>query len=215
MSSSDPVQTFVARWLVALDASVLALGLVLGSTGSRRGFFLAALVPITLVPFSFARCRAERVLAAGLPGRKVAVVRAYAKYLRQIGLPFSPTYVEATLAEHPAIVRGLVDLFAARFDPALGEGRQERIDAVAAEVAAASKRKRSMMAICVIPGPRRAIRMPPGNGHATARASHTYEWPWAALPAVRGRRGRARGVGCQPACFTRVSARSRSASSST
>jgi len=68
------VQTLVGRWLVALDVSVLALGLVLGFSGSRRGFMLAALVPITLVPFSFARTRAQRVLNAALPPRVLGFV---------------------------------------------------------------------------------------------------------------------------------------------
>jgi glutamate dehydrogenase len=65
------------------------------------------------------------VLASGLSGRQVAVVRAYAKYLRQIGLPFSPTYVEATLGNHPAIVRDLMALFAARFDPSVDGGERD------------------------------------------------------------------------------------------
>ena len=38
------------------------------------------------------------VLAAGLTARDVAVVRAYGKYLRQIGFAFSQQYIEATLA---------------------------------------------------------------------------------------------------------------------
>ncbi|WP_299034486.1 NAD-glutamate dehydrogenase [uncultured Pseudokineococcus sp.] len=61
------------------------------------------------------------VLAAGLTWRQVSVLRAYVKYLRQAGLPFSQTYVERTLLAHTGIVRGLLDLFAARFDPDLPE----------------------------------------------------------------------------------------------
>ncbi|MGI9612568.1 MAG: NAD-glutamate dehydrogenase domain-containing protein, partial [Acidimicrobiales bacterium] len=55
------------------------------------------------------------VLRAGLRPGEVAVIRAYAKYLHQIRLPYSTTFVEQTLAEHPAIVRMLFELFAARF----------------------------------------------------------------------------------------------------
>ncbi|HEU5447373.1 MAG TPA: NAD-glutamate dehydrogenase domain-containing protein, partial [Acidimicrobiia bacterium] len=58
------------------------------------------------------------VLGAGLTAREVAVLRAYSKYLRQVGSAFSQTYMERTLAANPHIARLLVDLFQARFDPA-------------------------------------------------------------------------------------------------
>ena len=38
------------------------------------------------------------ILAAGLSWRQVAMLRGYCKYLLQIGVPFSQTYVEETLA---------------------------------------------------------------------------------------------------------------------
>jgi len=57
------------------------------------------------------------VLAAGLTWREVAVLRAYAKYLRQAGFTFSQPYMEQTLAAHPAIARQLLELFLARFEP--------------------------------------------------------------------------------------------------
>ena len=58
------------------------------------------------------------VLGAGLTTREVAVLRAYSKYLRQVGSAFSQAYMERTLAANPHIARLLVDLFQARFDPA-------------------------------------------------------------------------------------------------
>ena len=58
------------------------------------------------------------VLHAGLTAREVIVLRAYCKYLRQARIPFSQTYMEATLARNPKLTRHLVDLFLARFDPA-------------------------------------------------------------------------------------------------
>ena len=58
------------------------------------------------------------VLGAGLTAREVAVLRAYSKYLRQVGSAFSQTYMERTLSANPHIARLLVDLFQARFDPA-------------------------------------------------------------------------------------------------
>src|SRR5262249_23024269 len=81
------------------------------------------------------------VLAAGLGWREIAVLRAYAKYLRQAGIPFSQDYMEGALVAYPAIARGMVDLFMARFDPALGLAtsaqRQARIAAVEADLAQA------------------------------------------------------------------------------
>jgi glutamate dehydrogenase len=57
------------------------------------------------------------VLRAGLRGREVAVVRAYAKYLRQVGSTFALDYTVATLANNPALARGLFELFQVRLDP--------------------------------------------------------------------------------------------------
>ena len=56
-------------------------------------------------------------LVPGLDWREVAMLRAYAKYLRQIRFSLSQTYIEDTLSANPAIVRDLVRLFHARFDP--------------------------------------------------------------------------------------------------
>ena len=72
------------------------------------------------------------VLGAALAWREVAILRAYAKYLRQAGIAFSQDYMEATLAAYPAFARGLVDLFAARLDPAHGAARSaERLGRIA------------------------------------------------------------------------------------
>src|SRR4030095_11241540 len=61
----------------------------------------------------------ELVLRAGLTWRQVVVLRAYAKYLRQAGTVFSQDYMETTLAAHPQIAAGLVELFETRLDPGL------------------------------------------------------------------------------------------------
>ncbi|MFY7863584.1 NAD-glutamate dehydrogenase [Roseateles sp.] len=57
------------------------------------------------------------VLRAGLSNDEIVVLRAYAKYLRQIGFALSQSAIEATLAAHPRIARMLVALFKLRFDP--------------------------------------------------------------------------------------------------
>jgi glutamate dehydrogenase len=58
------------------------------------------------------------VLRAGLPWREVAVLRAYARYARQLGSTYGPEYTANTLLAHPDVARGLMALFRARFDPA-------------------------------------------------------------------------------------------------
>jgi glutamate dehydrogenase len=57
------------------------------------------------------------VVAAGLTGREITVIRAIARYLRQAGIAFSDRYMERTLVGHPEIATLLVRLFRARFDP--------------------------------------------------------------------------------------------------
>ncbi|KGQ20317.1 NAD-specific glutamate dehydrogenase [Lysobacter dokdonensis DS-58] len=60
------------------------------------------------------------VLTAGLSWRQVAMLRGYCKYLLQTGVPFSQAYVEATFSRYPLLVRLLVELFEAKFDPCTG-----------------------------------------------------------------------------------------------
>jgi glutamate dehydrogenase len=65
------------------------------------------------------------VLHAGLNWRQVVLVRAYAKYLRQVGTPFSEEYLQSCLLANVRIVRLLVRLLEVRFDP---EGESGRVD---------------------------------------------------------------------------------------
>ncbi|MFI4954815.1 MAG: NAD-glutamate dehydrogenase, partial [Gammaproteobacteria bacterium] len=57
------------------------------------------------------------VLAAQLTWRETNILRAYAKFFRQIGVTFSQSYIEQALSNHPKISRQLVDLFITYFDP--------------------------------------------------------------------------------------------------
>ena len=59
----------------------------------------------------------ELVLRAGMTWRQVVVVRAYAKYLRQAGFPYSQAHIESVVNDNPHTVRSLVALFEALFDP--------------------------------------------------------------------------------------------------
>ncbi|WP_308283470.1 NAD-glutamate dehydrogenase [Pseudonocardia nigra] len=71
------------------------------------------------------------VLRAGLPWREVAVLRAYARYARQLGSPYGPQYMANTLLAQPDVARALMALFRARFDPALPEREREVLAALA------------------------------------------------------------------------------------
>ncbi|WP_232769177.1 NAD-glutamate dehydrogenase [Colwellia sp. Bg11-28] len=55
------------------------------------------------------------LLGANLNIRQIVVIRAYGKYLRQLGLGYSEEYFQQALISYPGIVHGLVNLFEARF----------------------------------------------------------------------------------------------------
>ncbi|MFE3292096.1 NAD-glutamate dehydrogenase, partial [Rhodococcus sp. NPDC059234] len=59
----------------------------------------------------------ELVLRSRLEWRQAVVLRAYAKYLRQAGFPYSQFHIEGVLLEHAHTARLLVELFGAIFDP--------------------------------------------------------------------------------------------------
>jgi glutamate dehydrogenase len=70
------------------------------------------------------------VLRARMNWREVVILRAYAKYLRQVGSTFSNAYVEQALNGNPAIAGKLVELFLTRFDPSPLAERAARISAL-------------------------------------------------------------------------------------
>ncbi|HEX7113451.1 MAG TPA: NAD-glutamate dehydrogenase domain-containing protein [Mizugakiibacter sp.] len=57
------------------------------------------------------------ILGARLSWRQVALLRGYCKYLLQVGVSFSQSYMEETLNRYPLIAGLLVELFEAKFDP--------------------------------------------------------------------------------------------------
>ena len=59
------------------------------------------------------------VIAAGLEWRQVAILRAYAHYMKQARYVFTPQFVAEALGRYPAIAAALVAMFQARFDPAI------------------------------------------------------------------------------------------------
>ncbi|HEX3089319.1 MAG TPA: NAD-glutamate dehydrogenase domain-containing protein, partial [Ilumatobacteraceae bacterium] len=77
------------------------------------------------------------VILAGLTARQIEVLRAYSRYLRQIGFPFSQQYIESTLARHAAISRLLSALFALRFNPVAAAGESTGEDDLRDQIAEA------------------------------------------------------------------------------
>jgi glutamate dehydrogenase len=75
------------------------------------------------------------VLRAGLAADEIVVLRAYARYLKQIGFALSQGAVESTLTTHPRIARMLVHLYKLRFDPASHDGQAEQAQVNAIEQA--------------------------------------------------------------------------------
>jgi glutamate dehydrogenase len=78
----------------------------------------------------------ELVMRARLTWQQVVLLRAYAKYLRQVNFPYSQSYIESVLNEYPATARSLVRLFEALFDPSSGSSVGRDAQAAAAAVAA-------------------------------------------------------------------------------
>ena len=62
------------------------------------------------------------VTFSGLTWRQIVVLRAYCKYLRQAGIPFSDHYMVETLTRNAGIAGDIVALFEELFDP----GRQDK-----------------------------------------------------------------------------------------
>jgi len=82
------------------------------------------------------------IVTAGLRWREVLILRAYARYLRQIGSTFSQTFIEEVFLTNDVIARLLVELFEVRFSPSLSGDRApqeralvERIESALDEVA--------------------------------------------------------------------------------
>jgi glutamate dehydrogenase len=86
-----------------------------------------------------AECEVDRfnalILRAGLTWRGASVLRAYAKYLRQAGTPYSQNYIEDAVLAHTAVATALVRLFETRFDPGLPEtNRVNQAEALTIEI---------------------------------------------------------------------------------
>jgi glutamate dehydrogenase len=85
------------------------------------------------------------ILTAGLDWRQTAVVRCYAKYLSQLGIPFSQNYMEDVLVQHAGLARSLVEQFELQFHPGMrGRLREEKLNACTASINRAVARAKSL-----------------------------------------------------------------------
>ncbi len=66
------------------------------------------------------------VLRGGLSWRQAALLRAYSRYLRQAGTPYSQEYIEDAVLAHTDVAVALVRLFETRFDLAKPDEVRER-----------------------------------------------------------------------------------------
>ena len=79
------------------------------------------------------------IVGTRLGWREVAILRAYAQYMKQVRYNFSQEFIAETLGRHLDIARALVQLFHARFDPAASvdmAARREAEEALAAGILA-------------------------------------------------------------------------------
>ena len=88
------------------------------------------------------------VLEASLTWRQVTMLRAITKYLIQLQVPFSLSYMQQTLEKNSSIARLLVQLFEQKFNPALDANRdakceklQEKIEEALDQVANLGRRQ--------------------------------------------------------------------------
>ena len=75
------------------------------------------------------------ILANGMDWRRIALFRAYAKYLKQVGLPYSLSYFAETLAKQQAIATQLLSLFDLLHDPVKAGTEEAKIQASGVSVA--------------------------------------------------------------------------------
>ena len=87
----------------------------------------------------------ELILKAGLDARQTSLIRCYAKYILQLGIPFSQNSMEEVLVAHASLACRLVRQFELQFDPALTkQKRSDGLDSCTAAIARAIARAKSL-----------------------------------------------------------------------
>jgi len=65
------------------------------------------------------------VITAGIDWRDVVILRAYAKYMQQARVPYTPAYIMKALTDHPMLAASIVGLFHAYHDPAIADSKRK------------------------------------------------------------------------------------------
>jgi glutamate dehydrogenase len=87
----------------------------------------------------------ELILAAGLNARQTALIRCYAKFILQLGIPFSQNAMEEVLVAQADLACALVHQFELQFDPRLSKkSRLEELKLCTATIARGVNRARSL-----------------------------------------------------------------------
>ncbi|MCV3769305.1 MAG: NAD-glutamate dehydrogenase, partial [Wolbachia pipientis] len=68
------------------------------------------------------------VIIAGLEWKEVLLIRALSAYLKQMSFNYNPGYIQKVVSEYPKVVKYLVQLFHARFNPKVDIDRVETTD---------------------------------------------------------------------------------------
>lgn len=69
----------------------------------------------------------ELVLSSAMAWEEIVILRAYGKYLRQLGMGYTPDYIADSMVEHAEISAQLVALFKVRFDPIYNKSNRDEL----------------------------------------------------------------------------------------
>jgi len=85
------------------------------------------------------------ILAGGLNARQTSLIRCYAKYILQLGIPFSQNSMEEVLVSYADLACALVRQFELQFDPTLTKAkRQEQLKSCVATIARGVSRAKNL-----------------------------------------------------------------------
>ena len=74
------------------------------------------------------------VLGAGTNWQETTILRAYVRYIKQLRMPFSRSYIEKALTENPQIARLLISMFKAQHDPNNQADAEKKVAECTAEI---------------------------------------------------------------------------------
>lgn len=84
------------------------------------------------------------VLSANMTWHETIILRTYVRYIKQIRYPFSRSYIESALNQHPNISLALIDLFKALHDPAQNRTSESSVGRYKAKINRALEKVESL-----------------------------------------------------------------------